>query len=218
LNDTTTIGMVLGFIGVSLSLASCSMKNMAALRKVSIVCNIVFIAYGIIIAQLPTIVLNAVLLPINLWRLHQLRELVRNIEAAHSDSPLAEWLLPHMEKKHYAAGTLLFRKDDSAQQMYYIHAGDVRLIEIDKTLHAGELFGEIGLFTPTSLRTLSAECLTDCVMYEMSKDSAYKLYYQEPKLAFHLLNLIVARLIESKRLDQAAGRNYPERTAKPLNG
>lgn len=196
-------GLMLGFIGVTLSLLSCSMRNMQALRQVSMVCNVVFIAYGLLEAQIPTILLNSILLPLNGWRLFQIKRLVRDIENASHDSPVAEWLLPHMTARSYAAGAVLFNKGDPADDIYYIQEGEVILEGLDKVLGPGELFGEFGIFSTAGQRTLGVRCKTDCKLYTMNREAVYKLYYQQPKLGFHLMSLIVNRLTANEQKSMA---------------
>lgn len=186
--------MWIGFIGVALSLCSFSMQNMQSLRQVAIFSNIAFVIYGVMEAQLPTIVLSSILLPLNSWRLFQIKALVKDIENAKADTPVSQWLLPHMVAQSFPAGHLLFRKGAAADDLYYLHTGKVKLVEIDKTLNAGELFGEIGIFSSSKQRTVSIVCETDCLLYKLAHDSLYKLYFQQPKLGFHLIRLIVDRL------------------------
>lgn len=38
-------------------------------------------------------------------------------------------------------------------------------------------------------------CDSDCELYSLSQDGMYRLYFQNPKLGFHLMGLIVARLM-----------------------
>lgn len=186
--------LVIGFFGVMLSLMSFSMHNMQALRQVAIFANMAFFSYGVLESQLPMIVLNSILLPLNSWRLFQIRQLVRDIENASNDTPITEWLLPHMTAGRYRAGEVLFKKGDSADVIYYIQEGSVRLTEIGVILNQGELFGEMGIFSSARQRTVSVRCETDCKLYTMTRDAVYKLYYQQPKLGFHLISLIVDRL------------------------
>ena len=190
--------LLIGFAGVTLSLLSVSMRNMQSLRQVAIGANLVFIAYGFLESQWPTIVLSSLLLPVNTWRLIQLKRLVREIDNAKADTPIAEWLLPHMTARNFSAGHLLFNKGDPADVLYFIHTGQVRLIEIDLLLGHGQLFGDMGIFSSARQRTLGVVCQTDCKLYTMTRDDVYKLYYQQPKLGFLLINLIVNRVTDSK--------------------
>jgi hypothetical protein len=209
-NANISAGMVIGFIGVALSLCSFSMRNMQSLRQIAIFSNMAFIVYGIIEFQLPTIVLSSILLPLNGWRLFQIKRLVKDIESAKADAPVSEWLLPHMTVQSFPAGHVLFEKGAPADEIYYIHTGAVRLIEIDITLQAGELFGEIGIFSSTRQRTVGVVCETDCKLYTLTRDALYKIYYQQPKLGFHLISLIVNRL--------TAGMDSSDVTTRQLAG
>jgi hypothetical protein len=210
-NANLSAGMLIGFIGVALSLCSFSMRNMQSLRQIAIFSNMAFIAYGIIEFQLPTIVLSSILLPLNGWRLFQIKRLVKDIESAKADAPVSEWLLPHMTLQPFPAGHVLFEKGDPADEIYYIHSGSVRLVEIDITLQAGELFGEIGIFSTSGQRTAGVMCETDCRLYTLTREALYKIYYQQPRLGFHLISLIVNRLTTG-----ATGSEFPMRPVAEL--
>ena len=206
---TLSTNLVIGFIGVTLSLISFSMHNMQALRQVAIFSNIAFIAYGLLESVLPTVVLSSILLPLNAWRLFEIKRLVRDIEHASADTPITQWLLPHMSARHCTAGQVLFNQGDPANEIYFIQQGTVRLSDTDITLESGELFGEMGIFSAAGLRTLGAVCQTDCHLYTMTRDSVYKLYYQQPKLGFHLISLIVNRLTKQLTVAQPPKQTVP---------
>ncbi len=207
LNLNIPINLLIGFVGVTLSLISFSMRDMQSLRTVSICSNSVFLLYGLLEWQIPTLVLSAVLLPLNLWRLMQIKRLVRDIENAKSDTPMAEWLLPHMHARNFPAGHLLFSKGDQADEIFFIQTGKVRLLEIGLLLGEGQLFGELGIFSSARQRTLGVACETDCTLYVMTRDEVYRLYFQQPKLGFHLISLIVNRLTDTKIANQQSQGN-----------
>lgn len=193
-NADVTVNLAIGFVGVGLSLLSFSMRNMQALRQLAIASNVAFIVFGLLESQLPTIVSAGLLLPLNTWRLFQIKRLVRDIENAKADTPVAEWLLPHMRAVNFAAGTVLFRQGDTADDLYYVHEGSVRIEGINVILCKGDLFGEMGIFSTARVRTTGVRCETDCKLYMMSRETVTKLYYQEPKLGFHIVRLIIDRL------------------------
>jgi CRP-like cAMP-binding protein len=89
--------------------------------------------------------------------------------------------------------------------MFYVHQGKVRIVEYGDLLGPGTLIGEIGLFAPDRRRTQSVVCESDCELYSLSQQGLYSLYYQNPKLGFHLIRLIVGRLMR----DAATGRAGP---------
>ena len=69
--------------------------------------------------------------------------------------------------------------------------------EIGKRIGPGHLLGEIGFFTPDQKRTQSAKCATGVELLWIDQSELAQLCYQNPGLAFHLLRLITARLIEN---------------------
>jgi hypothetical protein len=62
-----------GFAAAGLALASFCMRSMQALRLVAIASNLAFIAYGYLDGLAPVLLLHMLLLPINVYRLAQLR-------------------------------------------------------------------------------------------------------------------------------------------------
>lgn len=200
-----SLGFALGFAATALTLTAFVMKSMLPLRTAALASNVLFIAYGYVESLLPIALLHGVLLPLNAARLLEIRKLVRDIESAAADSPVAEWLLPHMARRNALAGTTLFSRGELAEEMFYVHQGKVRIVEYGDLLGPGTLIGEIGLFAPDRRRTQSVVCESDCELYSLSQQGLYSLYYQNPKLGFHLIRLIVGRLMR----DAATGRAGP---------
>lgn len=185
-----------GFVGAGLMVTSYLMKNMLPLRVVALVACLFLVLYGYFAEAIPTLLLYGALIPINIKKTHQIHKLVRAIENAKSDTPISEWLLPNMTRRTARAGKTLWRKGDLANEMLYLESGSLRLVEYDEVLAAGSLVGEIGLFAPENTRTLTLECLTDCTLFSLSAEGMARLYYQNPKLGFHVMRLIVARLMK----------------------
>ena len=189
------LGNVLGMLGVFFCLASFAMKNMLSLRVLALAGNVFFIAYGYVESLLPSIVLNAVLLPLNVARLWEITRLSTEIARATGDSPVSQWLLPHMRRRPFKAGEVLFRKGDAADNLIYVASGELKLEEIGRRIGPGELIGEIGLFAPGRTRTQTLVCETDGEIYHMTDKMVFRLYYQNPKLGFFFMRLIVERLL-----------------------
>ena len=193
---TLTVGYVCGFIGAGLTVASYMMHSMMPLRIVALAANVFFVAYGWIEMALPSLVCYSIMIPINAKKAWAIHKLVQSIERARSDTPLADWLLPHMKRRTAKAGEVLWRQGDVATEMFYLDHGKLRLAEYGTTLEPGVLVGEIGLFAPDNRRTLTLECETDCVLYGLSADGMAQLYYQNPKLGFHVMRLVAGRLLD----------------------
>lgn len=64
---------LLGWLAVGLVLAASCMRGMAPLRATAVCSNIAFIAYAAQLDLLPILLLHATLLPVNLWRLAELK-------------------------------------------------------------------------------------------------------------------------------------------------
>jgi hypothetical protein len=198
--DTITI---IGILAGAFYVASTFQKAMVSLRVLALVSNVLYLIYSPLhtdfqIAHLivmPTFLVNLILLPINAKRLMEILRLSKQIEQATVESPVTEWLLPHMYLRKHKAGDVLFRKGDKADEMMYVSSGKLKLEGIDHFIGPGELIGEIGLFSSEKVRTLTVVCDTNCDLYHMTDEQIYRLYYQNPKLGFFFMKLIVERLL-----------------------
>jgi CRP-like cAMP-binding protein len=189
------VANTLGFIGAALMLASYLMKGMMPLRIAALCACVFLVSYGALKHALPTLLLYGALVPINIKKTLAMRKMVQAIERAREDTPISQWLLPHMHRRTAKAGEVLWRKGDEAKEMLYLESGSLRLVEYDEILIEGALVGEIGLFAPDHRRTLSLAAATDCVVYSLTGEEMALLYYENPKLGFHVMRLVVARLM-----------------------
>jgi CRP-like cAMP-binding protein len=209
--DITT---AIGLLGGAFYLASHYMKAMVPLRMLSLGSNVMFIAYGLLhtnfnlreFVALPEILLNVILLPMNAKRLVEILRLTKQIEQVTEKSPLSEWLIPHMHLHKHKAGHVLFREGDKADEIYYVASGTLRLEGVGATIGPDNLVGEIALFSPEKRRTLTVVCETDCELYTMTDEQIYRLYYQNPKLGFYFMKLIVERLLRDVQRHKAAAQ------------
>jgi hypothetical protein len=200
------LALVFGAIGAALSVASALMKSMVPLRTIALAANASFFVFGLLGGNVVMLLLHGAMLPVNAWRTMNIRKLVRDIESARSDMPVADWLLPHMKRRQAKAGQTLWRRGDTATEMLFVQSGTLRLVEYGEILGPGSLVGEIGLFAPDNRRTQSLECASDCVLYSLTAAGMYQLYYQNPKLGFLIMRLVVGRLIrDAAQARSAAG-------------
>lgn len=63
----------IGYLASILVVLTFYMDQMIALRITAVLSNIAFLAYGISLELGPVVALHGVLLPLNIWRLRQLR-------------------------------------------------------------------------------------------------------------------------------------------------
>ncbi len=205
---------VIGLLGAAFYLASHFMRGMVPLRVLSLCSNVALIVYSVFhlefdigkLAVLPEFLLNAILLPVNARRLLEILRLTKEIEKVTEKSPVSDWLLPHMHMHKHKAGHVLFREGDKADEIYYVASGTLRLEGVGTTIGPDNLVGEIALFSPDKKRTLTVVCETDCDLYMMTDEQIYQLYYQNPKLGFYFMKLIVERLLRDVQRHKAAAQ------------
>ncbi len=196
--------MWFGYAAVASSIITCAMKTMIPLRIVSMTCNSLFIIYGFFGGIYPTLVLNLVLLPLNTVRLHQMRKLIKDVEAAASTGETSiDWLKPFMARRTFRKGDIVFRKGDVADAMHYSVSGRYRLKEMGIEIPTGQVFGDLGLLAPGNLRTQTIECVEDGDVLTATYEQVKELYFQNPQFGFYFLRLTSERLFNNiSRLEQ----------------
>jgi len=186
---------VAGYLASALVLATFCMKTMIPLRAAAICSNIAFIIYGFSEELIPVLALHAILLPLNCWRAYQMLRLVKRVEAASKGDLSPDWLRPYMKEAQLKAGEILFNLGDHADRLYMILNGNIHLEQIDHTLGAGDLFGEIGLFSAEHRRTQTARARTDVELLWISESELAQICFQNPGIAFYFLKLTTNRLM-----------------------
>ncbi len=187
---------LIGYFGGGITLLSISLKTMIPLRVGAVCGNLGFMTFGFLAGSYPTLILHALLLPLNGLRLVQMIRLVREIRETSSENNL-DPLLPYMRLKKEKAGTVLFSKGDQSDRMIVIKSGTIVLEETGVRCGAGDILGEIAAFAPESRRTCTAVCETNCELHTLSNDALIQLYYQNPRFGMFLIRIIVRRLLDN---------------------
>jgi hypothetical protein len=188
---------VIGFVAAGLVIATLSMRTMVPLRIVGIASNCAFVTYGILFGSVPTVVLHTILLPLNIYRLREMLNLVKQVKVAAQGDMSMDWLKPFMSKRSIKAGDILFQKGDEADHVYFVVSGRLHLNEIDIDVLPGSVVGELGMLVPARRRTQTLECSEDGSLLEITYDKIEELYYQNPKFGFYFLRLSTGRLFEN---------------------
>jgi CRP/FNR family transcriptional regulator, cyclic AMP receptor protein len=189
-----------GYLASALVLATFCMKTMIPLRCAAICSNLAFIVYGFYDNVYPVFILHGILLPLNIWRAIQMLRLVRRVEAASKGDLSTDWLRPFMKEAQLKEGEIIFTRGDHADRLYMIITGDVHLEPIDLTLSAGDLFGEIGLFSADHRRTQTARARTEVDLLWITESELAQICYQNPGIAFYFLKLTTNRLLANASL------------------
>jgi hypothetical protein len=188
---------LLGLIGGIFYVASVTLRTMIPLRIAAIISNVLFIGYGLLAKALPTVFMYAVLLPINVFRLYQIQQLVKRVKIASQGDLDLEWLKPFMTKRNFKAGDVLFRKGDVANAMYYTVTGKFLVKEFGVELPPGRVMGELGFLAPDNKRTATVECIEDGQVLFIIYDKVRELYFQDPDFGFYFLKLTSERLLQN---------------------
>jgi DNA-binding NarL/FixJ family response regulator len=106
------------------------------------------------------------------------------------------WLQPEMSHRKIRAGQWIFHQGDIGSELFYVQRGKVSFPEIGATIGAGEVFGEIGIFSPGHKRTCSARCETDVDLFTLSSGQVRRIYFGNPQFALFILTLVATRLAD----------------------
>ena len=186
---------LVGYLASGLVFATFYMKTMMPLRSVAIASNVAFIGYSYLGGMTPILVLHMALLPLNLWRLHQTRQMAKKIRQATEGDLNFDWLIPHMSHRRFAAGETIFHKGDPARELFLIAAGTIRLTELSVGVGKGSMIGEIGVFSPHKARIATAVAVTPVEVLAIAEDRVIALYNDNREFGFYLVSLITKRLI-----------------------
>lgn len=194
---------IVAWVAAGLVFLSFFMKTIVPLRTLAIASNVVFICYalmginfGIFDKVLPIFVLHIALLPLNVMRLRQVRNTIRSVQAMTREHASLDALIPYMKHESLKRGQLLFKKGDLADRLFVLKKGRVKLVEFDKTLEPGTVFGEVGIFSESAVRTSSALSDEDCELYSLTSEKAIELFYQDPRFGFSIVRALARYVSE----------------------
>lgn len=192
-SDVSLQVQLLGWLSAALVLLSFSLKTMVSLRMVAIASNVAFFSYGWVADLLPVYVLHGILLPVNLFRLHQMRNLLNRVKSVSSGEFSMDMLVPFMTVRTLPAGAVLFREGDQVDGLYLILKGRVHIRRVGVEIGPGELLGEMALFNKSRERTAGADCATDVQLGTLSVDKFWEVFAQDPAFGAFVLRTVVAR-------------------------
>jgi CRP/FNR family cyclic AMP-dependent transcriptional regulator len=152
--------------------------------------------------------------------------LLRSIELFEglTDEDLQE-LGASLQRRQYAAGSMVFSQGDNGDSMYIVEAGDInihlpgdasRRISL-KDISRGEYFGELALFDEKP-RSASALATTETVLLELQRRTLEGYLESRPKVALAILRTLSERLRETNTMLSArAAKNVDEEFEKNLS-
>ena len=196
--------------------ATTTMKTMIPLRVFGIVANIVLFVTAIPTHNYLVMVVQSAMLLMNSYRLHQMLQLIRDVKRSVNSDLSLDWLKPFMTERNYAAGDVLFYKDEKAEDMLYIVSGRFRLVESGIEFPIGAIVGELGMLSPSNIRTQTLECIEAGLILSVSYTKVEELYVQNPAFGFYFLRLASARLFQNlETLQKQLTQQTAASAAKP---
>jgi CRP/FNR family transcriptional regulator, cyclic AMP receptor protein len=161
MNSIYIIAHTAAVAGIVLTIVQFWMKTMIPLRVLGVITNVLFLLYSSLAWIWPTFILNLIVLPLNAYRLHEMRELIRRTQQASSSDFDMSALEPFMSRRSIKADEVLFQKGDAADAMYLLIEGRLQLPETGIEIKPGAMVGELGLLAPDRTRTQSLVALED---------------------------------------------------------
>ena len=116
-------GDLFGYFASFLVFTTFYMKRMIPLLLTAIASNVAFITYAWLDHLTPIPILHGALLPLNLYRLVELRRLILKVLRASSNQFSIDALLPLMQRRSVGANDVLFKVNDPAEALYYVRPG-----------------------------------------------------------------------------------------------
>ena len=130
-----------------------------------------------------------------------------------------------MQRRRFAAGTMVFNQGDTGHSMYIVDSGDCnihlpgdasRRISL-KDIARGEYFGELALFDEMP-RSASVLATTDTVLLELQRATLEDFLAARPQVALAILRTMSARLRETNTMLSArAAKNVDEEFERNLS-
>jgi CRP/FNR family transcriptional regulator, cyclic AMP receptor protein len=110
---------LIGIAAAAASLYAAHARTIIPLRIAAIVANALAMMYSFLHGTYPTFALNAILLPLNAWRLRAMLHLIRDIDFATRHDMNVDWLLPYTRPIHFKAGDTIMRRGEYATAAFY---------------------------------------------------------------------------------------------------
>ena len=145
-----TLANMFALVGAVFFVATLLTQTMVPLRVANMTGCAFFVGFGALAGDVKTFLLYLLLLPINAVRLRQMLSLVKKARAATEGDMSMEWLKPFMSERKYRKGDVLFKRDDTANEMFLTVTGEFLVTEIDVKLPPGRLMGELAFFRLTT--------------------------------------------------------------------
>lgn len=195
----------IGWLGSILTIATYAMNTMMPLRILAIASSISYLIYAYLLQLWPLLGMELALLPINCYRLWQIVTL-RDLVAQAKDGTATDFsvIKAYGKKRRITAGSLIFKRGDPVDQLYFIGSGRVLIEEVGIEVSSGDIFGEIAFFTDAATRTATARCVEDAEVYEIDKKRFMRLQFEDPSFGLSVMRTVTRRLSDNANREVTA--------------
>jgi CRP/FNR family transcriptional regulator, cyclic AMP receptor protein len=193
-----------GYLASILVLFTFCARTMIPLRLIALGSNLAFLAYGGLLHLYPVLLLHAVLLPVNAWRLTEILRLRAHVRESVADDAVFTALLPFATQLTVNQGSTVIRKGDRSDCLYLVFKGALWVADAQVELGPGSIVGEMGVLSDTHCRTATVTASKDSVLGRVSAQDFDRVYFTNPSVGLSLVRLILKRLtdeVETRRLE-----------------
>jgi len=194
----------IGYLASMMVLCTFCARTMIPLRVIALGSNVAFLAYGGLLHLYPVLLLHAVLMPINAWRLTEIFRLRGRVQRKEGNNAVFTALLPFATRLMVAQGGVVVRKGEPSDCLYLVFEGALWVADAQVELGPGTVVGEMGVLSDTHLRTATVTAKKDSVLGRVSMHDFDRVYFTNPSLGLSLIRLIIKRLteeVETRRLE-----------------
>lgn len=192
------VALAAGLAGGLLVIWSGFAKTIVPLRWLAVGSNLGFVVYGWAHPAPLVLALHLALLPINLWRLHEMRRLTTRVRRARGGEGLAQvWRQPYMKRRRLPPGAVLFSRGDAADRLYVLAEGDLEIADTGRRVEPGEMIGEISFFARDGRRSATVRCPPDgrgATLLSIDEPTFRRLFHENPAFGYEVVRLVTERL------------------------
>jgi len=112
-------------------------------------------------------------------------------------------------EQHFDNGSVIFKKDDSGNCVYFIYKGQVSIHDGEHQLallSENELFGELSLLD-SEARSASATAITECILLKIEQEDFYDVVATNTDILKGIMKTLCKRLRQQDKINVELKRN-----------
>lgn len=181
---------LIGYAGTALTIASYAMRRTTWLRIAGVGSSVAFLIYGYLVESYPVMLMEAILLPLNLARLLELRRFVGAVSKADGSGGDFAWVLPFATRRSYAPGATVVLEGRMADHLRVVISGTL-VCPAGARIVAGSLAGDATPFGEARRESRSLVALDVVEIAALPCAMLHELYFQNPLFSYRLTRLVL---------------------------